>query len=331
MDIFKNITGIGLTRQELYKRAFEKGVVLGEFGTAVRIFNEVAQKAAKAGDRLLEIQAETNAQIYHYLDKDKSNANLIAPLLQNLQNLAEIEEIGTTPTKMVSTAPLVAELDCRLVEFHIANAQDDITKLRDLHKDARDKFLKINHNLITYQYISAEGPDDKAENRRFYHSGMYHYYDAMIKKDVDPSDSTDNLAEAKKSFEQYNDPQWLPRVSELLDNWRQTRACWVCGREIQGYKLHFSMYPAEVTPYFKTLLEQEKKDSASVNVDDQQIAVCTACYSMIRAKAHEEADIVRQELNKKSEEALEKISSLESKVSDLESRVSHLEEQLSQI
>lgn len=330
----KKITGIGLTLQDSYNRIFEKEVSSGNFGAAVKDFKRVVTRA-KAKDPKLANQAEANAKLYQYLDKHMSNASLIAPLLQKLRNLEaegikQIEEIGTSSMSPVSTAPLVAELECRLVEFQIDNAQDDITKKRDLHKDASDKFQKINSDLITYRYIPAnKGPNDKARNRHLYHSGMYHYYDAWIQKDVNMSAATASLAEAETSFKQYNAPQWLPHVSKLLNNWIQTRTCWICDREIQGYELNFFMYPAKVTPYFQKLLVQEKKNIASFNAHSQQIAVCNVCSSMIEFKAQEEANKVNQKLNLKFEETMKKTQSLESQVSDLQWRVSGLESQVS--
>lgn len=327
MAIFKRSTP-----QELYDRIFAEQVALGKFDAAIKKFAQAAKRATKVGDSKLKVRAEANALLYQYLDKDKSDAKLITLLLQALQNLEaegikQIEKIGTIPTKMMSTAPLVAELECRLIESAIATTNEqDYVKQRDLHKDAYDKLLNADSNLITYQYISAAGPIDTAENRRSYHIGIHHYYDAMTQKEVDLSAAIASLAEAETSFEQYNDRQWLPHVSKLLNNWRQTRTCWVCGREIQGYTLHISMYPAQVNPYFKTLLTQEQKDT--VNVEDHKIAVCIACYSMIERKAQEEADIVHQTLNPKLEEATKKIQSLESEVSDLQWRVSNLESQV---
>jgi hypothetical protein len=324
MNIFnkaKDITGIGLNHHEWYNRAFEKGVNLKKFIEAADIFDKAARKAAEAGDRELEIRAGANALLYRYLDT--GNANLITPLHQKLQSLPQNEEIRVS-MNIVPIGPLAVELDCRLVESAIANAQNDIVRSRDLHKIANDKFQLITHDLITYQHVRADGPVDKALNRHFYHSGMYYFYEAMTKKDADPLAASEDLSKARQSFKRYNDQKWLPRVSELLKNWSTTRTCWVCHREMQGNELHYSMCRAQVTPYLKTLLEQGKQDSKSVDLDALQIAVCTACGSMITIKAQEEADIVRQELNKKLQDMQNLINSLASRVSHLESRVSRL-------
>lgn len=103
--------------------------------------------------------------------------------------------------------PLCAELDCRLVEAALSQAQDDQIRSRDLHKLARDKFQAISRNpLITYSYVPAEDQhNDRAELRCFYHAGMYSFYEAMTKKDSDPSAASDDLSLARQAFQRCND------------------------------------------------------------------------------------------------------------------------------
>ncbi len=313
----KDITGLGLDPNQLYVRAFEKGVLLNRFVEAADTFEKAAKKFAEIGNPQMEAQAAANGLLYRYLGT--GNANLIAPLLQMLQRLEQIEEIKSQ-TNMMSTGPLAAELDCRLVEQAIANAQNDIVRSRDLHKIARDKFQAIMRSpLITYEHLHApDGHDQKTEMRFFYHSGMYKYYEAMTKKDLDPSTAADDLSEAKQFFNRCNDQKWQATVSTLLDNWRRKSTCWLCHREMQGYELHFSLCHAEVTPYTQALLEQAKQDSTSVNLSTRQIAVCTPCGSMVTFKAQAEADRVRQELNAKLDSV---VHAMESRMNDLENKI----------
>ena len=82
------------------------------------------------------------------------------------------------------TGPLYAELDCRLVEAAITQSQDDVLRLRDLHKLASTKFQAIlQQPLITYEHVrSGVGHDEKAGDLHLYHIGMYQFYEAMMKK-----------------------------------------------------------------------------------------------------------------------------------------------------
>lgn len=318
----KQVTGIGLDQNELYARAFEKGVLLKKFSEAADIFDKASKKYSETGNSMMAAQAAANSLLYRYLAT--GDVRLITSLLQTLQGLQQIEVIGLQ-TDFMPVGPLCAELDCRLVESAIAQVQNDVIKSRDLHKLARDKYQAILRNpLITYTYIpAADGHNDKADMRFFYHGGMYSFYEAMTKKDTDPSAASDDLSLANQSFKRCNNQKWQQTVSTLLDNWRVSRTSWLCHRDMQGYELHFSMCHADVTPYTMMILEKAKQDSTTISIERKQIAVCTPCGSMVTYKAQEEADKVRQELNAKLDHAMSVIQTLESRISHLERMAHH--------
>ncbi len=322
LDKAKKATGIGLDDNELYARAFEKGVLLKKFGEAADMFEKASKKSLESGNSMMAAQAAANALLYRYLAT--GDVRLITSLLSALQNLQQIEVIGLQ-TDFMPVGPLCAELDCRLVESAIAQAQSDVIKARDLHKLARDKYQAIIRNpLITYNYIpAADGHNDRADMRFFFHGGMYSFYEAMTKKDSDPSAASDDLSLANQSFKRCNNQKWQQTVSTLLDNWRVSRTCWLCQRDMQGYELHFSMCHADVTPYTMMILEKAKQDSATISIEKKQIAVCTPCGSMVTYKAQEEADKVRRELNAKLDHAMSIIQTLNDRVSHLERMAHH--------
>lgn len=317
---FKKV-GIGLDNNELYSRAFEKGVLLKNFGAAADIFEKAAKKFTESGNPAMAAQATANSLLYRYLATGDTNA--AASLLKILPGLQQIEAIGSQ-TEMMPPMPLAAELDCRLVEVAIAGAQNNIIRCRDLHGMARDKFQAIMRDplatsLLTYGYRpDSAGHNEKAESRYFYHSGMFSFYEAMVKKELDPSAASNDLAEASRSFKMCNDQKWQPHVAKLLTDWRTSRTCWICHRDMQGFELHYSMCHADVKPYVEEILKRAKEDVNTIDRDKQQIAVCTPCGSMINFKAEVEADKVRQELNAK-------ISELSGVIQALNNRVSHLE------
>src|SRR5438105_4341977 len=142
-DKVRQISTLGLNVSELYKRAFERGVLLKDFAKATDLFHEAARKFSEKGNVLMATQALANALLYRYLET--GHTNNISPLIQALRGLQQIERIGL-PTEMMPTGPLYAELDCRAVEAAIAQVQDDIVRLRDLHKLTSTKFQAIMHN-----------------------------------------------------------------------------------------------------------------------------------------------------------------------------------------
>jgi hypothetical protein len=319
--IFENVrlaVGFGLNEGELYNRAFEKGVLMKDFSRAAQLFDEAAKRASERGHRPLAGQATANALLYRYLAT--GNANLLNALLTALRGLQEIECIGLQMERM-ATGPLCSELDCRLVEATIASAsQNDILRLRDLHKVASTKFEAIlQQPLITYEYVvSGVGHDGRVGERHFYHLGMYHFYEAMTKKDRDPAVAVDDLALALQAFRRCEDATWSQKVATLLDNWRLSRTCWLCHREVRGYELHFSMCRATVTPYTQRLLEGLNQDASAANLESMRVAVCTPCGSMITFKASEEAERVRKEMTTKLDIAFKRIQQLEERVNKLQ-------------
>jgi hypothetical protein len=316
----KDITGLGLGHNELYARAFTKGVLLKKFLEAADMFDKAARKFAESGNPQMENQAAANALLYRYLAT--GDPNCLLPLLQRLQSLPQIEEIELQ-TNFMPTAPLIAELACREVEARILGAQNDILTSRDLHKVASEKFQAILRNpLITYipgRQPAADGHNQSAEVRFFYHSGMYKFNEAMTKKDLNPALAVGDLSEAKKYFTRCNDQHWLPIIAMRLEHWSKQTTCWICHREVQGYELHYSLYQASVAPYWGEVLKtREKEDQTSWNQVSQQIAVCTPCGSMVTLRAQMEADKVRQELNARVDNV---VRQMEARMNELENKI----------
>ena len=104
-DKVRHTTGLGLDQNELYNRAFEKGVLLKKFYDAADIFDKAARKYSELGDPLMATQALANSLLYRYLAS--RDANIIALLLQKLSGLQQIEVIGSQ-TETMPTGPLCA-------------------------------------------------------------------------------------------------------------------------------------------------------------------------------------------------------------------------------
>ncbi len=314
--IFENVRlamGFGLTGSEIYKRAFEKGVLMKDFMRAADLFDEAAKRTSAEGNTALAARAAANSLLYSYLTQKKVPS--LERLVKALSGLNQIERIGLQD-EMMLVGPLRVELECRRVEALIAQVHDDVVRLRDLHRVAANRFqTMLQQPLITYEYVkSGVGHDERADVRYFYHQGMYQFYEAMTKKDRDPATAADDLALAQQAFRRCNDLDWMHMVVQLLDNWRISRTCWLCHREVQGYELHFSMCRATVTPYTKHLLESLNQDVSAAQLDSKKVAVCSPCGSMITFKAEEEADKVRKELTSKLDIAFRRIQALEERM-----------------
>lgn len=316
-DRVRNTIGAGRSGKDLYMRAFERGVLLKDYAKAVEFFQEAGKRLLEQGDTVLAARARANARLYRYLIK--GDAQTLSAALQALEGVEEIESIGLQH-EMMAAEPLRAELDCRVVEAAIAQSQDDAVRQRDLHKLAASKFQAIaQRKLLTYDYVkSRAGHNESTEVRAAYHQGLYHFYEAMVRKDSDPAAAANELALSSQAFRNCNDMAWLHQVDTLLKTWRISRTCWLCHREVQGYELHFTMCRATVTPYTRRLLEALHQDSAIVNLESMKIAVCTPCGSMITFKAAEEVAKVRREVHENLEEVHQRMEELERRLRRLE-------------
>ncbi|HTK08669.1 MAG TPA: hypothetical protein VL485_15985 [Ktedonobacteraceae bacterium] len=311
----------GRDEQELYERAFEKGVLLKNFHKAADLFDEASKKASRHGNQALTTQAAANALLYRYLATQ--NPASLQNLLHLLRTMTQIERIGGQRHEMMPTEPLCAELDCRLVEAAITQAMDDVMRLRDLHKAASTRFLAIICNpLLTYEYVrSGNGHDERTDERYFFHEGMYQFYEAMLKKDRYPGAAADDLALALQAFRRCNDTSRIERMETLLNNWRVVRTCWICHREVQGADLHFSLCRATLTPYTKELLEKLNQDPFTINLQEMKVVVCSPCGSMITFRAAEEAERVRRDLLLELAQAYMRIDGLDERLHRLEQSV----------
>jgi len=319
-DKVKDTIGIGLDAQELYARAFERGILRGDFSKASDLFEDAAKKAREHSNPDLLNRATVNALLYRYLATQK--AAPLQNLLPLLRGMVEIEPIGGPPHEMMPAEPLYAELDCRLIEAAITQAMDDILRLRDLHKIASSKFLAIIHNpLLTYYYVkSGNGHDERTDERHFFHEGMYRFYEAMLKKESDPASAADDLALALQAFRRCNDANRVVRMETLLNNWRVVRTCWICHREVQGADLHFTLSRAILTPYTKNLLEKLNQDPFTINLQEMKVVVCSPCGSMISFRAADEAERVRRDRLLQLAEAHIRINDLNERLQRLEQR-----------
>jgi hypothetical protein len=314
----------GRDGQELYEQAFERGVLLKNFQKAADLFDEASKRASKHNNQALATQGAANALLYRYLATQ--NPASLQRLILLLRSLDQIERIGGQRHEMVSVEPLCAELDCRLVEAAIMQAMDDIVRLRDLHKTASSKFLAIIRNpLLTYEYVkSGNGHDERTDERYFFHEGMYQFYEAMLKKDYDPSAAADDLALALQAFRRCNDTSRIERTEALLNNWRVVRTCWICHREIQGADLHFSLCRATLTPYTRALLEKLNQDPFTINLQEMKVVVCSPCGSIITFRAAQEADLMRRDLMLELARAYMRIEGLDKRVQHLEQTIAVL-------
>lgn len=288
--------GFGLDAGEKYRRAFEKGVLLGDYAAASRLFMDAAREYEKRGQPDGQRAALANAHLYEYLRTGK--LEYLNPLIPILRQLSQIECIGSA-IEFMPADKLANELEARCVEAEINALKADSPPefVAAAHEKARDKFALIrSERLITYAHQGNDQFHETAESRFFLHSGKASWYRALPKLGVDPAAAADELSRAVMFYRRAGDHQSEEQVAQTLANLRITRTCWVCGREMQGQGVHFDYLPTTVLPYHMTVLEKSKQDASTALPDASRVAVCVVCKDLILSQARQIADALIQEL-----------------------------------
>ncbi len=308
MDSLKKATGIGLNANEHYDRAYEKGVLLGpaNYPKAIELFQIAATKAAEAGDGLTQTRAQANAALYAFVTTGTEQS--LESLRRTLPSLPEIEQIGQR-TETMPTAPLLAEVEARLVECELSKAHGaGHTTLSRAHARCADAFGKLaTAPLITYRYHASDQHRETAVSRFFYHQGMSSWHQATAVIAADPEAAAEHMAKALSAFGQCGD-EHASQAQTWLTNCRLKRTCWICHREFQGATVHFRSFSSAVTPYAETVVRQLGQDTFTMDLERGTVTVCGPCGSLVENVADEYATRRTQELREQVTEAIDNVS-----------------------
>jgi hypothetical protein len=322
LDKVKSATGLGLTSDESYHRAYEKGVLLGKYAEASELFGKAVEKYVEAGRTREAQRARANQFLYDFI----ANRNLshVDQILGALSGMEEIEELGSE-TEMIPAVELATEFEARRIEIQIPAAGDDHEKAQALHGSAAEMFQKIMKlRLRTYKYVPVGDHNETAEERYFLHRGHCSYHHALALQDADPMGAIEKLNESALAFKRAKDESLRTKVDSILSNLRLKRTCWLCHRELQGLGLNIDYYPASITHYGRDVVARLGQDVTTIDAEKNRIAVCLSCATMIRAQADVFALMrtgeLRQELGSKVEALVNQMHNVMLRVDKLERR-----------
>lgn len=278
--------GLGRGADGKYQRAFEKGVLLGDYDNAIRSFLDAAKEYEKQGDLESKNRALANARLYEYIRTGKPTP--LTRLIEHLSQIDEIECIGSA-TETMPTAPLVAELEARRAELDIeklghGTAHDTLARA---HDKAQAKFEPLlSQKLVTYPYVVKDEIGDLGENRHYYHAGKASWHRAQAMVPLDPSAAADEMSQAVMYYRRAAYKQGEEAANRALANLRLERTCWICGREMQGQDINFSYIPTQVSPYHSDLLQKVGQDCSSLDLANSRVALCVVCKGLISCLAN---------------------------------------------
>jgi len=302
-DRLKRMTGLGLSSDETYNRAFEKGVLAGNFSQAAELFSKSAEKFQKDGNQDGYNRAMANHWLYLYVVGSQGQQGageqirILDQAIGSLGNLNEIEKVGSQ-TEMVPASLVVEELSGKKYEL-LAQQETALDVKSDYHAKAAEHFGKLGESIFVTSQQSAR-------KLYYYHTGSSIFHKALVEAQMHPDTAVEHLQEAYSNFQLGEASGEATQAQILSRKFATTEVCWVCGRKVQGKDLHFQYYEAQITPYYRSVVQSEPYEK-QVELSNEGLPLCTTCGSMFNELADSHA---RRRANEVREELTELINSL---------------------
>jgi len=273
--------GIGLSSQEWYERAYQKGIFINNYDSASKDFEKARGKFEEENNSEMALRAQANSSLYALLGS--KNLSSLNDVITKLETLTEIEQVGSEKT-MVSTGLLVTELKASLLEYQAEKAQSTSEK-KQLYTQASELLMGLGTGALSLSdKLSLSGPTDKALLRAYYYGALSDYYAGLTEAMTSPAYAHDYFQKSAVRFRQAGATDWSSKVDACLDQIKMKRHCWMCGREMQGRDIYYQYYPASTTLYHKKLVEASGDDVGMLDMDDR-VTLCTVCGSAVEKQA----------------------------------------------
>ena len=322
LDRVKEATGLGLDGDAQYRRAFEKGVFMQppDIEIAIKQFSLAAERYVKEGNVAKRRLAEANSLLYRLVTK--RSLDLIAPLVKTLEDVPEIEQLGTQG-EIVSGKSLSTELQAIQAELQAEAAPYLPTKC-DSYKSASDLAMQLgNSPLLIAERLELKGPTVSGVIRGFYYSALSDYYASITALETSPDEAQNRLYRAANAFRQAQMKDWTDRVENEIDSVKSRRHCWICNRQMQGRDHYYSYLPARITRYHQQVVEALRQDTAMLD-HEGMVSICSVCSSTVQLQADryatERAKAVRDWVAPLIESHKQAIVALSNRVANLEHR-----------
>lgn len=311
--------GLFTSSEEVYKDAFEKGVLLGEshYNHAIALFDKAGKKALEEGDAKLANRAVVNAALYRFLLVGRTE-NLIE-LSRALSGVERLEAIGSA-SEVIPVESFRTEINARIKERALLEGLDALPPAEKITRlEAVAELLKSlsNQMMITYKYYLDGNPNDQAKERSYYYLARAFMIRGEVAAFKEPSEARDHYQRAINQFNRCKHHQELEQVEEYCKRLSRQRICWMCQREFQGQGWHFDYFSSYVTDHVLAR-NNAHGDPSTIDAQTSKIVLCFTCISAIRYLADEMAarriDAIRMQLE-------DRLSAISAQITRLEGSV----------
>lgn len=298
-----------------FNAAYEKGLNLGKYDVAQRLFSESARLYAEGGDHSKAMLANALEAFTGALCTSR-NSQSWRHAADVIQPLGNIEIRVPTPTKASDLSK-----ECLLIssELEAQNIQDLNQKAESLENVGRNYLSLGNTKLIVSAHIDRLDLTGMTKANLLAANADALRGDALIQ--IDPKKASEYYQKAairlKTIGESVRSSEWEEKVRLASE----PAECWFCGREVYGRDIHFVSMKSIITPYQQQHMSDSTLRSA---YPPNAVAACKACHSAITIAADDIAkeyyNILKRELDDFRKHMEQELSSIRREISSLRLR-----------
>ena len=307
-----------------FRQAYDKGVLLGpqKWPDAAHHFSEASKHYATVGNAQKSGEAYALATLFYALTNPSDQAWMSCS-----QAMGRIPDTQLNVGFSAQSSSLAQQAVVQSYDLAISGKLDaeskDASRV-DAVRNLAQKYMSLIGSDLSLWKLTKQDMDP--QKRAYYLLGLASLIQANSVADVDPKKSVSLLTEAATYLEMAGTERMsvFPITRTKLDSWSKVGQCWFCGREMQGFGIHYVLLRASVSQYTR----QKYGSSISPTMEDNMVVACNSCASSIRSVADEVARIYFEtaltEMRALEQRLNSKIASLESQISSLRSQVSSL-------
>lgn len=281
-DKLKKATGLGLTPEEKYSRAFDNGVLLKQYQTASELFDSARQDAEKKGAPALAKRCRANALLYSFIEHGRA-----ADLQQLATALKEIEQIEVpgSKTEFLDAGKLAREADARIAHLNVASVQGLGDRMQAHHVAAAAFHALSGERLVLHPYHFDRADLDTPEKLFFHHSGEAIRIQSEGVWLESPDRCVELLARSISHFQQAGEEALARQLTAQRDLLRRRQTCFLTNLRLQGEDFHYRRYVTSLSPYFAAQAKEQGRDEASIDLTKSEVVLSVAAASVIETIA----------------------------------------------